>query len=449
MKSLKHVLLFLLIMPLLVGPIREVKSSSLYGWTPVSNPVENDAGALTSVFMIDSSDGWAVGWLGTILHWDGNSWEAVPSPTVCDLFSVFMLSSNDGWAVGAGPINNTAILHWDGISWNPVPPPEGMNAILRSVYMIGSNDVWAVGCISRNGFDYEVMIRWNGTEWSLMSSTYPSQLNSVFMIDSSDGWAVGERIVHWDGTSWTAVSSPTGLLIGIFMLSASDGWAVGAAGKTLHWDGEVWSLMTSPSSYTLQSIFMTNPSNGWFVGEDIIYRDGSELELVSDPLPSGYYRSGFMLSTTEGWAVGSEWVQVGPGAEEQRPRILHYGSIVPEATIDVELYAYPDNIRLRDKNLQVAILGSPTFDVKEISPETINMGGVSVARRGPTKAPELSISYRDVNSDSHMDLVSSFSIPELVLGGVLSETTTSLTLTATLLDGTPIEGTDTVNVVRK
>ncbi|MCJ7769950.1 hypothetical protein MUP37_00060 [Candidatus Bathyarchaeota archaeon] len=45
MKSLKHVLLFLLMMPLLRGPIREVTSSSLYGWTPVSNPVENEAGA--------------------------------------------------------------------------------------------------------------------------------------------------------------------------------------------------------------------------------------------------------------------------------------------------------------------------------------------------------------------------------------------------------------------
>lgn len=283
MKSLKYVLLFLLIMPLLVGPIREVKSSSLYGWTSASNPVENAAGALTSVSMIDSRDG----------------------------------------------------------------------------------------------------------------------------------------------------------------------WAVGPAGKTLHWNGEVWNLVTSPSSYTLQSIFMTNPSNRWFVGEDITYWDGSELGLISDPLTAGYYRSVFMLSTTEGWAVGSEWVQVGPGANEQRPRIIRYGSIVPEATTDVELYIYPDNIRLRDKNLQVAILGSPTFDVKEISPETINIGGVSVARRGPTKAPELSISYRDVNSDSHMDLVSSFSIPELVLGGVLNETTTSLTLTATLLDGTPIEGTDTVEVVRR
>jgi len=67
---------------------------------------------LSSVFMISSSDGWAVGY-GTIIHWNGTNWSNVTSPTRRLLSSVFMVGGNDGWAVG----EVGTILRWTGTAW--------------------------------------------------------------------------------------------------------------------------------------------------------------------------------------------------------------------------------------------------------------------------------------------------------------------------------------------
>ncbi|MFQ5398057.1 MAG: hypothetical protein ACE5E7_00510 [Anaerolineae bacterium] len=60
------------------------------------------------------------------------------------------------------------------------------------------------------------------------------------MITSSDGWAIGnigpDRVLlHWDGTAWTAVASPSDYdLNAVSMVSYKEGWAVGD-GPILHY----------------------------------------------------------------------------------------------------------------------------------------------------------------------------------------------------------------------
>jgi len=74
--------------------------------------------------------------------------------------------------------------------------------------------------------------------------TSPTTLNlyDVFMVSASDGWAVGSggTMIHWDGSSWSNVTSPAAALRSVFMVSASDGWAVGYAGTIIRWTGTVW-----------------------------------------------------------------------------------------------------------------------------------------------------------------------------------------------------------------
>lgn len=118
--------------------------------------------------------------------------------------------------------------------------------------------------------------------------------------------------------------------------------------------------------------------------------------------------------------------------------------IVVKVEIDIKPESDPNSICLGDHGLlPVAILGSDTFDVNTIDPESIEIGGVDLASRGSPKAPKLAFSYEDVNGDGYMDLVAFFEVQELPL----TETTVALTLTATLFDGTPIIGTDSVRVV--
>ena len=59
------------------------------------------------------------------------------SPTTYELKTVTMVSSTDGWAVGDGG----TILHWNGSAWASVA--SGTNLELQGVW--GSGGVWAVG----------------------------------------------------------------------------------------------------------------------------------------------------------------------------------------------------------------------------------------------------------------------------------------------------------------
>jgi photosystem II stability/assembly factor-like uncharacterized protein len=103
--------------------------------------------------------------------------------------------------------------------------------------------------------------------WTSPTTEDPS---SVFMVSASDGWAVGGygRIIHWDGTDWSNVTSPTTaqFLGDVFMVSADDGWAVGADGTIIHWDGTSWSNVTSPTTEHLGDVFMVSADDGWAVG---------------------------------------------------------------------------------------------------------------------------------------------------------------------------------------
>jgi photosystem II stability/assembly factor-like uncharacterized protein len=65
---------------------------------------------LNSVFMVSSSEGWAVGDEGTIIRWNGADWSNSTSPTDMALISVFMVGSDDGWAVGS----LGTIVRWNG-----------------------------------------------------------------------------------------------------------------------------------------------------------------------------------------------------------------------------------------------------------------------------------------------------------------------------------------------
>ncbi len=121
---------------------------------------------------------------------------------------------------------------------------------------------------------------------------------------------------------------------------------------------------------------------------------------------------------------------------------------VIEVEIDIKPGSDPNSINLGEHGLlPVAILGSANFDVTEIDPETIAIGGISLASRGK-KGKKLAYSYEDVDPwDENIDMMVFFDVQDLVEIGVLAAGTTELLLTANLKDGTPLEGTDFVNIV--
>src|SRR5438552_16184979 len=108
---------------------------------------------------------------------------------------------------------------------------------ITSVYSILTSTtpfpaVWAVGV---NG----TILHYNGTSWSSVSSGTVQNLNSVWGTSASDVWAVGDggTLLHYNGISWSSVTSgTTAPLHAVWGHSAADGWDGG--GTTIfHYDG--------------------------------------------------------------------------------------------------------------------------------------------------------------------------------------------------------------------
>jgi hypothetical protein len=95
----------------------------------------------------------------------------------------------------------------------------------------------------------------------------------------------------------------------------------------------------------------------------------------------------------------------------------------------------------KDKTIHAAVLGSATFDVT-----TVDVSPLSEAPKfgGSTPKAPFHIAYNDVNNDGYKDLVLQYKLAGLGF----SSSSIEGCITGKLNDGTPIEGCDTVRIVK-
>jgi hypothetical protein len=126
----------------------------------------------------------------------------------------------------------------------------------------------------------------------------------------------------------------------------------------------------------------------------------------------------------------------------------HYGVVeigpsfcVRTVGIDIKPGSYPNCFNINGHGVvPVAILGDEGFDVAEVDLTTILFGGLEVRVRGK-KGPLCSLEYS--NDDAYLDLVCHFEDD----ADAWMPGEDEATLTGSLLDGTPFEGTDSICVV--
>ncbi len=227
---------------------------------------------LTGVSATSATSAWAVGFYSTasgvvplILHWNGTKWSATAAPALSPGFNVLeavaAVSASNAWAVGHAS-GKSLLIHWNGTSWARVPSPNpGADSnVLNGVSARSAKDIWAVGnycgatCTSFPGPARTLILHWNGRTWSTVTSPNPTKggnfLNTVKAVSASDAWAAGSScisgcglasevdhtvILHWNGSTWTRVPSPNGGgntsgngLSGLAASSPADAWAVGS-----------------------------------------------------------------------------------------------------------------------------------------------------------------------------------------------------------------------------
>jgi hypothetical protein len=319
-----------------VGQTRTTKTLALHwngtSWAQVTTPAPGAFGSLLSgVTEISPTNVWAVGSSNAssgsktlALHWNGARWAQVPTPNsgISTLSGVSAVSANDIWAVGSGGTQTretTLVLHWDGRMWTqvPSPTPPGQVVALFSVSAVSATDVWAVGRDLTSKLGKTLVLHWDGKAWTQVPSPSPgvsdNQLFAVHMTSATDGWAVGfggnsqgagvTLVLHWNGTAWTQVPSPTpglrsggGLLTGVSALTGSDAWASGfyntnSGGEgtlLLHWDGTSWTRVPSPTPRPggstggsfLNGVDMVATGDVWSAGGTVFDGTGKERTLL-------------------------------------------------------------------------------------------------------------------------------------------------------------------------
>lgn len=192
-----------------------------------------------------------------------------------------------------------------GPGWSIITSPNvtGSN-YLNDVTCASASECWAVGNYNSTGRDQTLIEKWDGTSWTAFSSpnssvTEDNSLQAVTCTSTSQCWAVGTRlfgtlIERWDGSTWSIVTSPKNppgfnYLNAVTCTSASDCWAVGYyfnendVTQTLieHWNGFAWSIVTSPNASagynSLVSVSCTAPSDCWAVGS---YQGGGTYQTL-------------------------------------------------------------------------------------------------------------------------------------------------------------------------
>ena len=220
-------------------------------WSQVSTGCTRQ---LWGVWGSSTNDVYAVGDGGTILHYNGTSWTSRNQGNV--LYGVWGSSSSDVFIAG-----DHTMLHYDGSSWISMNTGTGVLGVWFDVCGSSATDVFAVG--------YDGMIlRYNGSTWSQMSSGYLFDVTDVWGSSSSNVYAVGYDwqtstgpVLHYDGSTWSRITSAPYELYGVWGSSSSDVFAVGDHGVIRHFNGSAWSAMTSPTTYRLRDVWGSSSSD--------------------------------------------------------------------------------------------------------------------------------------------------------------------------------------------
>jgi len=218
--------------------------------------------------------------------WNGTGWTIVPSPDTNtvqpqSLYGVSCTSVTFCVAVGssqsvAGPTDTLAEL-WNGTVWSIVPSPDkgtGGFSELNGVSCLSTTWCTAVGDYFNGTVSQTLAEAWNGTTWSVVSSSSPSTtvtsvFTSVSCLSPAGCTAVGYSAANsgyqnlaqeWNGTSWAPLSIPeTGpddddLLEAVSCGSPTSCTAVGSsspdgsayANLVEQWDNGIWSIISTP-----------------------------------------------------------------------------------------------------------------------------------------------------------------------------------------------------------
>lgn len=297
---------------------------------------------------------WAVGEINGVAlleHYTGTQWTSSTIPpgpcshfeSDCKLTGVGTDAAGDAITVGYGVVGEPSgwkdiqlAYRWTGSGWSTMKTPGDLSAgALQHVVLFGPDDAWAAGVDYSADAETVAVAHWNGTAWTAVttpfSTTRALTIGALSGSSDNDLWVVGRTetgsayqrkitsvALHYDGTSWARVHVPdqSGLL-DLDALSPTDAWAVASDGGVLSWNGRAWKLATTePTAEIVQAL---SPSDVWVAGEgSLSHFNGSSWSTTPTPKGVGTLLGGTSSSPHDVWFSGLGY----PPNGDQVPLVL-------------------------------------------------------------------------------------------------------------------------------
>ncbi len=307
---------------------------------------------LFSVAFSDSNHGVVVGDSGLILQTTngGLNWMRRQSRRSLALTSVYFLNPSNGWVVGYA---GDSVLYTSdgGINW--VPRGLASGNYLRSVYFVNQN----IGCAG--GMQYVLWgnrpcvsyttdggFHWTRAAWD-STDLGGGFVSSIHFSDESHGWLVrNEDDLLYDssnflpqvarttdgGRSWMCVQLGNVHITSMEIVGLNNIWLVGSTSDSARYilhstnAGNSWNALIGRMRSSLQSVCFVDTVNGWAIGRNydtsvihqsdtsVILRttnggiDWKEQYRMPVSLSDAGFRSISFVDVNNGWVVGSNGV---------------------------------------------------------------------------------------------------------------------------------------------
>lgn len=349
--------------------------SQNYGWTDISTNIPDtlnyDLWGLSDVYFVSDNEGWiSVSSDAIILHTTdgGETFEIQTTQFATE--AIYMIDENEGYAGGAqGSVYRTTD---SGENWIAI---GSIGATLTDIDFATSSKGYASGF---SGQIYEITSSGlNG----MPSNAGTTNLQSICFPDSTDGWVCGESLIlHFDDEIWNADQLyPSGYYSSIYFTNNTLGWAVGDNGLIIHTinGGTNWFTQVNPDTKSLFKVFFLNANHGWSVGIEgalLHTNNGGTTWTVEEGLTSSFLRSVHFTSPTNGYVVGNQ------------KTLLKYTEIsgIGDEVENIKFEIYPNpakdklQIKCSDFKTESGIIEILSLDGKEILIKEILKGNENI-----------------------------------------------------------------------
>ncbi|MBL8951500.1 MAG: hypothetical protein JNK82_12020 [Myxococcaceae bacterium] len=247
--------------------------SCVDGWC-WENPLPQ-GNTLNAAWASSERDVWAVGNVGTLLHYNGQYWKTAPTPTRLDLFAVHGTGASDVWAVGERGV----VLRYDGQRW-ALDHVSDAGLDLRAVAALPA------GVVISGGAQGYVHQRAASGAWSNGTTGVLTEVRALRAFSPTDVYAAGtgnlSQAARWNGSAWSAIDTPgLGPINALFGSSSSDLLSAGNGCQLAALMGGGLVPVAAAAGCNVSAVALAGTRTGdlFIAGEDTVwYFDGGSAQ---------------------------------------------------------------------------------------------------------------------------------------------------------------------------